>query len=215
MAYDSPSASQLRSNAESRHAQSRSRLMNLMAARQQRVDELAAEQEALLAQQQREVEEQQNEGSRNWLGSAASGAMIGSMFNPGLGTAIGGGVGALAGIAGSYMNRQDQNKGEGKLASLGKAFAHPMGDKFDGVSDLPIQQAAVMAMNHRKATPAKSASAAHAKALEDWNNAQANASLGGPGGPTLGASPAPSAPGDYNSFDSSMTVDKYGTSRMG
>lgn len=113
--------------------------------RQQFTDEQYAKAEAERLAKIREMEEQQNEQSRGWLGGAMSMGGMGAMSGNPYVAAGAAALGAAAGIAGSYQNRQSQNKGEGRWASLGKALAHPMGDKFDVASDvMPLMGGAAM-----------------------------------------------------------------------
>jgi hypothetical protein len=95
--------------------------------KKQLADEQLARQKAAAAQK---------EAGSNWLNMAGTGAMIGSFGGP-VGAGIGAALGAGVGIYGSMKQGN----------SFGHAVTHPMGDKFDGMADIPILQAASAAGN--------------------------------------------------------------------
>ncbi len=130
------SADELRAQYGARREQAMGRLMALGAARQRYMQEQQAKMEAKAKAEQAKLQAQQAEGSKNWLQMADKGAMMGTSVMPGWGTLIGAGVGAVAGIAGSAAQRH--REGDGFWKSIGNATVHPVGDKFDGMSDIPI-----------------------------------------------------------------------------
>lgn len=125
------SANELRAGFAQRRSDAMRRMAGMAYARNQYNLEQQQKAEAEAAKARAEMDAAQNEQGANWLNPAATGAMIGSSFNPGMGTAIGAGVGALAGLWGA-------SKAQG---GFGKALTHPMGNKFDGLSDIPVMQA--------------------------------------------------------------------------
>jgi hypothetical protein len=166
MAYNSPTAAELRANAEGRYAATRGRLMNLLAARQQYANQLHAQEQARLAEQEAELEAQRNEGQRNWLNMAGQGAMVGSVGGP-WGALIGGAVGAGVGLAGSAANRQKENGGGfgGFMKGVGQSFVKPVGDKWDGMSDIPVAGIAAGAASVTRNSPAKGVTGEDAAAM--------------------------------------------------
>lgn len=198
MSYDAMSAAELRSSAEQRYQQSRQRLMGLMESRRQYAQELQSKYDAEMAQQQADLEGQQREAGHNWLQGAGMGAQLGMAGGP-WGALIGGGLGAVAGIAQSAQGYAKE--GHGRWGSIGQALIHPAGEKFEWQKDIPLGPIAgvVGGLAAQGATPAKGgtmagAEASQAQGLADWrrateaaHNAQASADMAGSaGGPTFG-----------------------------
>lgn len=111
------------------------RLMALGHARNRYMEEQQRKMEAAAKKAEAERIAAEQEGGRNWLNLAGTGASMGAAAGP-WGALIGAGVGAVAGIAGSTASRMREGKGFG--SALGNAFIHPVGDKWDGMQDIPL-----------------------------------------------------------------------------
>ena len=129
------SAADLRAGFGQRRDIAMQRMAGMAYMRNQHNLEQQQKMEAEAARARAEMEAAEREQGSNWLNPAATGAMIGSSFAPGIGTAIGGGIGALAGLWGASKAQG------GGMSGFGKALTHPMGNKFDGLSDIPVMQA--------------------------------------------------------------------------
>lgn len=192
------SAADLRAGSEARRQGAMARMAGLAVQRNQFNLDQQRKMEEEAAAVQRQAEEAQNEGSRNWLNSTASmglaGAGIGSMIGgPGMGTAVGAAIGGtagfLAGVGGSYKNRRDN--GSSRLGALGKSIAHPFGDKYSGMQDMPVMGAMMPPPPGAINSPQAKSLASQAKQLEAWRNQQASRGMAG----SVSSASAPLAPG--------------------
>src|SRR5687767_10111219 len=116
------------------------KLMSLSGNRQRFADEQYAQMLAEKKAAELEAFRQQEEGNRNWMHLAGSGAAMGAQAG-GMGAAIGGLIGAGVGIAGSTASRMQGGPGQRKKGffdALGSAVTRPAGDKWDGLSDVPL-----------------------------------------------------------------------------
>lgn len=72
------------------------------------------------SEQEAALETERADSARNWMDDGVRGASIGTMFAPGVGTAVGGGIGAGLGMIGAYKDRKDS--GMGTLESIGRTI---------------------------------------------------------------------------------------------
>jgi hypothetical protein len=126
------SAEELRAQFGARRDQAMQRMMALGVVRNKYIREQEAKIKAEAAKEKQRLQAAQKESSANWLNTAGMGAQLGSMGGPGWGTAIGAGAGALVGLMGATKAQG------GGLKGFGKALVNPMGNKFDGMSDIPL-----------------------------------------------------------------------------
>ncbi len=125
------SADELRAQFSARRDQAMQRLMALGVARSRYMQEQEAKMEAAAKKAEAQRMAAEREGGRNWLNMAGTGAQIGSAGGP-WGALIGAGVGAAAGLYGATKSRG------GGLGAFGKSLTRPMGDKWDGMQDIPL-----------------------------------------------------------------------------
>jgi hypothetical protein len=129
------------------------RLLMLADARNRFNQELREKAEAEAEEQERMAEAQQQDSLGNWLGTAAQGAAIGTMFAPGVGSAIGAGAGALLGLGAETYGRYKYNhdvKGDKSFSgwdALGKSVwraptAHELGSIGGAGMSMAASQAA-------------------------------------------------------------------------
>lgn len=107
--------------------------------RQDARDELAGKLAAREADSQRYIADQEYAGATNYGDEMAKGAMLGTAIKPGWGTAIGAGVGALAGGKQAYDARRAQGQG-GFEALLGTVTDLPnqLGNILSSPSAVPL-----------------------------------------------------------------------------
>lgn len=104
------------------------RLMDLSAARKSFNDKMFARAEEERLKQQNLAENQQKNNLGSAWGMLGTGAALGTMFAPGIGTAIGAGAGLLLGGAMEMHNRKDYAKAMGEKGySTGDAFKNTFG----------------------------------------------------------------------------------------
>lgn len=133
MATDSQSPSEILAAAQQRNQETKGRLMNILAMRQEYFRRLEEKYEQQMAEAEAAAAAEQQESSQNWLHAAGTGALVGSAGGP-VGTAVGAGLGAFAGIASAHEARKSKDP----KASLWDTIKKPAGDKFEWQKDLPI-----------------------------------------------------------------------------